>query len=420
MAIGIIGLGKLGLPVAVAIDYRGFDVIGYDIDPSRMSKEPQKYKEFGPNGDEDFNDYLSSSRLKFASGIDEVVEECDCIFIAIQTPHEKYLDGSYSFNSSHLADFNYEYLQSSIMSLSDSIYLQKKDTTIAIISTVLPGTYHSKLTIYNKYMHVAYNPFFIAMSTVMRDFLFPEFVLLGVESNYAANMLDDFYREVTLNDAPRVQMSIPSAEAAKVLYNTYISAKIGVVNTAQMICDNINGCDINEVLSALRLGTKRLLSDQYMYPGMGDGGGCHPRDNLALGWLMKEKIGKRDAFNPFYRMMKCREDYALYLAERILRLGVKYDLSIGIYGITFKKNVAITDGSHALLVYDLLSKRFGIHAKLFDPVIGFKIDKEPRVYLIGSNHDCVREERWPDGSVVVDPWHIVPFDAPGAKVVRIG
>lgn len=420
--IGMIGLGRLGLPVAVAIAEQGYFVIGYDLSPSRMTHEPQDYLETGPDGTGDFNAHLALSNIEFASGISDVVRDADIVFLAIQTPHAPYQDGTLSFKPDHLEDFDYHYLKSALSSIATATGILEKEVIVSVISTMLPGTWERELKpLCNDYMHMVYNPFFIAMGTVMRDFLNPEFVLLGLDSSHAANTLDDFYRAVTLNDAPRVQMSIPSAEATKVLYNTYISAKLSVVNTAQMVCDSIKGCDAADVLGALRLGTKRLLSTQYMWPGMGDSGGCHPRDNLALGWLMSKRIGRTTHGNLFVSVMRAREDWALYLAEKLVRTGVRYGLPIGIYGYAFKRNVAITDGSHALLVEHLLSKRFGTKAVLHDPVIDGTLDDDiPRAWLIGCNHERTLEQEWAEGSVLVDPWHIIPADADGVTIVRVG
>lgn len=427
--IGMVGLGRLGLPVAVAIASRGYRVIGYDLQASRMTHAPQEYKETGPyqletssGGMGDFNDYLANSSVEFATGgISDVVRGSDIVFLAIQTPHAPHQDGTLSFKPDHLEDFDYSYLKEALRTIATATGILEKDVIVAVISTMLPGTFERALKpLCNNYMHMVYNPFFIAMGTVMRDFLNPEFVLLGLDSAHAANTLDDFYREVTLNDAPRVQMSIPSAEATKVLYNTYISAKLSVVNTAQIVCDSIKGCDAGDVLGALRLGTKRLLSTQYMWPGMGDSGGCHPRDNLALGWLMSKRIGRSTNGNLFVSVMRAREDWALYLAEKMVRTGVKYGLPLGIYGYAFKRNVAITDGSHALLVAHLLSKRYGTKAILYDPLIDDDFDDIPRVWLIGCNHDRTIDQEWAQGSVLLDPWHIVPLDTPGVTIVRVG
>lgn len=420
--IGIVGLGRLGLPVAVAINQRGYDVVGFDLNEARMSKLPQSYKEEGYFGFDDFNDTLALSTITFAKDINSLVEQADIIFIAVQTPHDSQYGGEYTFHIEHLQDFDYRYLKNAISSVANACEQLSEHKVVAVISTMLPGTWHKHLRqITNDYTRMVYNPFFIAMGSVMRDFLNPEFVLLGLDSSEAANALDDFYRDVTANDAPRVQMSIPSAEATKVLYNTYISAKISVINTAQMVCDSIKGCDVNEVLGALRLGTKRLLSTQYMGPGMGDAGGCHPRDNLALGWLMRSRVGRVNKANFFASIMHAREDWALYLAEKLLRTGIKYGIPIGIYGYAFKRGVAITDGSHALLVAHLLTKRFGNRCYLHDPVIdGALPTDEPRVYLVGCNHAEAETQEWVDGTVVLDPWHIVPLDAPGAKVLRVG
>jgi UDPglucose 6-dehydrogenase len=114
------------------------------------------------------------------------------------------------------------------------------------------------------------------MGATMRDFLHPEIVLLGVHDPNAAKQVEEFY--ATIVDAPVYQTSIDNVEAIKVAYNTYIS----MTNTWMEICHKIPGTDVDEVTGALALATRRIMSPMYLKGGMGDGGGCHPRDNIAL------------------------------------------------------------------------------------------------------------------------------------------
>jgi UDPglucose 6-dehydrogenase len=224
MKIGFLGLGKLGLPCALAIDMKGHDVIGYDINPNVLQKDHVPYREAGPNGEPSILPILQKSRLRFAKTVRQVVEESDIIFVPIQTPHEERYEGTTRLPEER-KDFIYRWLVDGIRELSDEIAAVGQDKIVVIISTVLPGTMRKHIfPILNKHVKICYNPFFIAMGTTMKDFLCPEFVLLGVRDEEAAKRVEEFYK--TVISAPVYRTSIENAEAIKVAYNTYISMKI--------------------------------------------------------------------------------------------------------------------------------------------------------------------------------------------------
>src|SRR4029079_8006110 len=168
-------------------------------------------------------------------------------------------------------------------------------TTVAVVSTVLPGTMRrSVMPVASPLLGLCYNPSFVAMGTTMRDFLHPEFVLLGADDLISAQKLEAFY--ATITDAPIHRMSVESAEITKLAYNTYIGMKIGFANTVMEICHKIPGANVNDVTAALKTAHHRLISPAYLDGGMGDGGGCHPRDNIAMSWLAQQLPLSHDPF----------------------------------------------------------------------------------------------------------------------------
>lgn len=412
MNVGVIGLGKLGLPVATTIAFFGkHDVLGYDKNEKRMSKKPQEYKEAGPYGFGDFNDYLvNADTLSFAP-LPEVVKNSDIIFIAVQTPHEKEYEGITPLPDTR-KDFDYTYLENAVKDVAP--YLTK-DKILVIISTVLPGTIRKRiLPLVPREVPVVYNPFFIAMGTVMRDFLDPEFVLMGSDNRYAMRKLASFYR--TINFAPVKMMSFESAELTKVAYNTFISFKIGYVNTLMEICSVFPEADVDDVTDALKCATDRLVSPKYLTAGMGDGGACHPRDNIAMSWLAREYDL---SFDLFEAIMKCRENQARRLAEFANSIARKEELPIVLYGYAFKPGTNIPTGSSALLLAQFLDPTY--YAEKYDPYIdlGSKGPDYAAVYFLGCNHPNLKNITWPKGSIVIDPFRAVP-NQDGVTVYRVG
>ena len=225
MKIGFLGLGKLGLPVALAVESKGHEVVGHDI--SNSVKNIIEAKKI-PYKEEGAQDLLSKSKIKFVN-IPKLVKSSEIIFVPIQTPHDPLYEGITRIPKKRV-DFDYSYLKSGMKSLSKEINKQKKDKVVIIISTVLPGTIRKEIKpLLGKHTKICYNPFFIAMGTTLNDFMYPEFILFGVDDIKAADKAEKFYR--TINNSTFFKTSIENAELIKVSYNTFISTKISFINT---------------------------------------------------------------------------------------------------------------------------------------------------------------------------------------------
>lgn len=419
MRIGIVGLGKLGMPVALALSLEGHDVMGNDIDPGRMRKDGFPHREIGPNDEPSIEPLLRESSLRFGS-LDEVVAHAEIVFVAVQTPHEPLYEGVTRLPEKR-ADFDYTFLKSAVADLSAAVERRGEDRIVIVISTVLPGTMRRDiLPLVGEHVKLCYNPFFIAMGTTIRDFLNPEFVLFGVRDPEAADKARELY--ATLHDRPLYQTSIENAELIKVAYNTFITMKVCFANVLMEVSHKIEGCDVDEVSGALALATERLLSPAYLRGGMGDGGGCHPRDNIALSWLARELDLSSDWFESIMLTRETQTDWLAGLVEeQHERRGFPHR-RVGIYGRAFKAGTNLTVGSPAILLANLLEER-GLEVELWDPHVdeGPCPFDEPRVYFIGTMHEEFTQPDWqfPAGSVVIDPWRAVP-EREEVEVVPVG
>jgi UDPglucose 6-dehydrogenase len=417
--VGLVGLGKLGTPVALAMSLKGHDVMGYDIDEQRMQKERFPHRERGPQGEPSIEPLLRESTLRFGS-LADVVRHAEIIFVAVQTPHAPLFEGVTRLPKER-QDFDYTWLRSAITDLSAAIEQHGEDRIVVVISTVLPGTMRREiLPRIGSHLKLCYNPFFIAMGTTIDDFINPEFVLFGVRDELAADRAEQFYR--TLHGKPFFRTTIENAELIKVAYNTFISMKICYANTLMEICHKTPGCDVDQVTKGLSLATDRLLSPRYLRGGMGDGGGCHPRDNIALSWLARKFEMSYDWFD---HLMICRERQTDWLADLIEQHHRRRGYGpkrVGMYGRAFKAGTNLTIGSAATLLANILVER-GWDVRTYDP----HIDEGPcpfdwaGVYFVGTNHAEFADPKWkfPKDSVVLDPWRFVPPQA-GVEVVPIG
>ena len=416
MNIGFMGLGKLGLPCALAVEMRGHKVVGYDPSPDVkkiLDTKKLPYKEIWAQ------DYLDKTNIKIKT-VEEVVKHSDIIFVPIQTPHGDKFEGTTRIPNER-EDFDYSYLIDGLTELDYELHKQKKETVVVVISTVLPGTIRRDIKpLLSEYTKLCYNPFFIAMGTVMEDFLRPEIILFGVDDKEAAQKAKKFYR--TINHAPFYETTIENAELIKVAYNTFIGTKIAYVNTLMEMCHHLPNTNVDEVMNGLKMCNKRIISDKYLSGGMGDGGGCHPRDNIALSWLSDE-LGLK--FNWFDNIMKQREVQTEWLADLIEKEA--NGLPITILGKSFKPQTNIETGSPSILLRNILTER-KLSVTMYDPYIDesyddwqdmSEYDGMKQVYFIGTKHEDFVNFPFDDDSIIIDPWRFIP-DKEGCKVIRIG
>jgi UDPglucose 6-dehydrogenase len=200
----------------------------------------------------------------------------------------------------------------------------------------------------------------------------------------------------------------------KVTYNTYITMKICLANVVMEVSHKLDNIDCDNVMKGLFMANERLISTKYLLGGMGDGGGCHPRDNIALSWLAQ---GLNLSHDWYENLMICRENQTEWLADLIIEN--KEGLDVMILGKCFKKETNLTVGSPSILLKNILSEK-GVSCDMFDPwVDGKTIDLKPMLYFIGTNHDEFLNYQFPKGSVVIDPWRYIQ-DQDGIKLIQVG
>ena len=364
--IGFIGLGKLGLPCAEAIANKGFDVTGYDVEEKIHSK------------------------ITIKKTIKDLVTGRDIVFVAVPTPHEDGYDGRQP--TSHLPpkDFNYETVKGVLRGCNKHM---GSNQTLVLISTVLPGTIRRELAEVVQGVVLIYNPYLIAMGTVARDMLNPEMIMIGSDKgtdDVKTLQLEAFYQQICEN-MPRIQKGTwEEVESMKIFYNTFISNKIALVNMIQDVAHKLGNMNVDRVTEALAKSTQRIVSDAYLKAGMGDGGSCHPRDNIALRWLAKNlDIG----YDLFEGIMTARERQAENMAMAILAHGKNICFSSDSY----KPGTNLVDGSYSLLVQHYVRKHGG------DIVNGF--DTPVQVVVRVHETDVITAD---NDTIIFDPWRSYP------------
>lgn len=386
--VGWIGLGKLGGPCAAALaKYGGHNVYGYDV----RGTEPNDY------------DFAQLDPIVLESSVGGVVAATDeVVYVAVQTPHAPAYGGERP-TPSEPREFEYGFLVNAVRAVCVAARDQQKFITLVVVSTVLPGTFDRLLRpLLNPYVRPVYHPFFIAMGTVVEDFTGPEMTLFGVDEDDHQTSVTDLYRTIH-EGVPTPTMSIASAELTKVAYNTFISMKIVYANLLAEMCD-ATGADVDDVVDALSQATDRIISPRYLRAGMGDGGACHPRDNVALSALA-QRYGLSSDLMGFLNGARDRQAYRF--AVQLQHWHELTGLAVVLLGRSYKPNVNLVDGSPALLLAHALAT-LDVPFSHYDRV---PIVDRPAVFFVATAHDECRTFPYPAGSVVIDPFGIVPASA---------
>lgn len=402
MKVAMIGLGKLGLPCAEVMAEH-HSVCGYDI-----------------------NIVDPTMTVQIKKSIAEAVDTAHFIFVAVPTPHDPVYGGSTPIADLPPKDFDYSIVQSVLNEINQYV---NKEQLVVLISTVLPGTVREHLQPCITNARFIYNPYLIAMGSVKWDMVNPECLIIGTEdgsSTSDAKLLVDFYKPMMKNN-PQINIGTwDEAEAIKVFYNTFISAKIGLVNMIQDVAEKNGNIDVDVVTDALKNATQRITGPKYLTAGMGDDGACHPRDNIALRYLAERLDLGYDLFHTF---MSSRDQQAKNMALKLVSLAKQHNLPVIIHGRAYKPYVEYTIGSYSELVGHFVEQE-GISIAYADPLTGdfasgravILMAHNPAVTYAGTGVEIKPEQFYfyiEPGSVILDPWRTIT-DIPGCTIVHYG
>lgn len=403
MKVAMIGCGKLGLPCAEVMATQ-YDVVGYDVVKN------------------------TEATITLVDSIKEAVHDRDIIFVAVPTPHDPEYGGSKPMADLPVKDFDYSIVQSVLKELN---FYVNKNQLIVLISTVLPGTVRKNLEPLITQARFIYNPYLIAMGSVKWDMINPECLIIGTKDGSDtgdAKLLVDFYRPLMKNN-PTINIGTwDEAESIKIFYNTFISTKIGLVNMIQDVAEINGNINVDVVTDALKKATQRITGPKYLTAGMGDAGGCHPRDNIALRYLA-EKLDL--GYDLFHAIMSSRDIQAKRMANKLIKLAKEKNFSVVIHGRAYKPYVSYTIGSYSELVGYFVEEA-GINLIYSDPLTGDTTEiTKPSIILLAHNAKITYQDtgvvindesfyfKIPVGSVIVDPWRSTP-PMEGIEVIHYG
>jgi len=360
MHLSVVGLGKLGACAAACFAAKGFDVIGVDIDREAVSAIN---KGRAPIYEPRLQALMEAARPRLRASQDyrDAIQESDVSFLIVPTPSMD--DGQFSSR----------FVEDALRQLAAALKESSKDYhLLALSSTVSPGTTDRTLIPLveavsgrrlNTGFGMCYNPEFIALGTVISDFLNPDLVLIGESNDFAGEQLVKIYEGVCENRPHVARMSIVSAEVAKLSINAYVTMKISFANTLATICEAIPGADIDAITTAL--GADRRIAPHYLKGGLSYGGPCFPRDNRAFVAFAREH--QQDAVLAKATDAVNQTQVAHIVTKILGYLGSRTDRSVAVLGLAYKANTPVIEESAGVRIVEALLKE-DVAIVAYDPI----------------------------------------------------
>lgn len=358
MKIVIVGTGYVGLVTGTCLAQVGIDVTCVDVDQEKienLKKGILPIYEPGLEGMVTKN--YSKGRLKFSTKLAEAIKGADAAFIAVGTPPGD--DGS--------ADLKY------VLMVAREIGENMDDYCVVITKSTVPvGTaakvkkeVQDALESRGAQMDfdVASNPEFLKEGAAVEDFMKPDRIVIGVESERARKILEKVYHPFVLNGHPVLFMDVPSAEMTKYAANSLLATKISFMNDVANLCE-IMGADVNMVRKGI--GTDPRIGNKFIYPGIGYGGSCFPKDVKAL---VRTARQNGHEMRILQAVEDVNEDQKMVLFNKLNKAfgGELSGKHFAMWGLSFKPNTDDMREAPSLVIIDQLLKA-GATVKAYDPV----------------------------------------------------
>jgi UDPglucose 6-dehydrogenase len=434
--VSVIGLGKLGASMAAGIASRGHDVIGVDINQAAVDAVNAGRAPVQETG---LADLIAANRgrMRATRNHAEAILNSDISFVIVPTP------------SDERGAFKLQYAAYAFRELGRALAQKSGYHTIVLTSTVLPGaSRYGLLPILERSsgkqcgegFGFCYSPEFVALGSVIHDFLSPDFLLVGEYDSRSGDVLEAHYQDIVENGARAARMSIENAELAKISVNAYVTAKITFANMLAEICHAMPGGDVDVVTNAIGLDTR--IGRKYLTGALGYGGPCFPRDNVALGFFASALGAPADLPGTIDRLNR---GIAPRIVDRLVG-SVHPGATIATLGMSYKPRSHVVEESQAIqIVKALVDRKYRVLA--YDPLAGHEANHElgGRVLVLDSIEACLSDAEvvlitTPDPAFaaltaedftrghtrtvrVVDFWrHLAPAlkDAPGIDYIAYG
>ena len=420
--LAVVGLGKLGACIAAALAGRGFEVVGIDVDRSKVDALRQHRAPVEEPGLQEIIGQ-GSSRLQAASDWAKAISQADAAFFVPATPSLP--DGS----------FDNSYLVEALRSAAQVVRAEKKEQFLFVVnSTVTPGSCDNVFkplleeTLKGKCgedFGLCYNPEFIALGDVIRGLLEPDFVLVGESDELSGRRLEEIYRRLCTNSPPVLRMSNLNAELAKISVNCFVTMKVSFVNQLTAVAARLPGADARVILEAI--GRDRRIGATYLKPGLGYGGPCFPRDNRLFQYVARA-AGVEAALAEAADRINEQVNERLY---ETVRAHARAGETVAVLGLAYKPNTNVIECSPGIWLCERLAQE-GWSVLAHDYAAGetaaralssgrVRVCPDPRQIFQEGCRAFVVTCPWPEykelfakagpllkpGSIVIDPWSLL-------------
>ncbi|WP_420963318.1 UDP-glucose dehydrogenase family protein [Brucella sp. IR073] len=429
--LSVIGLGKLGAPMAAVFGAKGFEVIGVDLNESFVNAINEGR---APVEEPELQEYLdrAQGRVRATLDIGKAIQESDASFIIVPTPS----------GSDRL--FSNRYVIEAVEQIGSALRHKQGYHLVVVTSTVMPGSTGGPIRqalerasgrTVGQDLGLCYSPEFIALGSVVRDMLNPDMLLIGESDERAGAMLEAIYRRSVQSKPEFHRMNFVNAELCKISVNTFVTTKISYANMIADMCDHLPGADADVVTRAV--GADSRIGRKYLKPAIGYGGPCFPRDNKAFAALGR-KLGvdcmlaeATDHIN----------EHQLQRLMRAVEASVEPAGRVAILGLSYKPHTGVIEESQGVMLAARLSKA-GFRVAVHDPLAmsaahavlngAVTMAGTPEEALMASEAAIImtpwpqfKEIVWTAGlpteaqRTVIDPWGIVMKTA-GIRLIRLG
>src|SRR6266404_1772649 len=390
MRIAMIGSGYVGLVSGACFAQFGHDVVCIDKEADKIARLKRgQIPIYEPGLERLVSDNARAGRLDFSTNLADAVRKADAVFIAVGTPTRR--------GEGH-ADLTYVYAAAAEIAAAIDHY-----TVVVTKSTVPVGTGREVARIIREAQpgadfDVASNPEFLREGAPIEDFMKPDRVVIGVESQRAREVMSHVYRPLNLIQTPMVFTNIETAEVTKYAGNAFLATKITFINEIADLCEKV-GADVHDV--ARGIGLDGRIGRKFLHPGPGFGGSCFPKDTLALAMTAKQAGAPLHLIEA---VVEVNEKRKKSMADRIIAAcgGSVAGCTIATLGLTFKPNTDDMRDSPSLDIVPAL-QRAGGRVMAFDPEGMEEAAKLlPGVTFARTAYEAAKDA---DVLVVITEWH---------------
>ena len=390
MNITMLGTGYVGLVSGTCFSEFGFDVCCVDKDKDKINNlKNDIIPIYEPGLQNLVKKNKNSGRLSFSNDIDQNIKKADIVFIAVGTPSRR--------GDGH-ADLTYVYEAAEKIAKNLDGY-----TVIVNKSTVPVGTGAEVKNIIKKInpnalFDVVSNPEFLREGNAIEDFMRPDRVVVGIETEKAKQLMSIIYKPLYLIETPILFTDLNTAELIKYSANAFLAVKISYINQMSDLCEKV-GADVHDV--AKGIGLDKRIGSKFLHPGPGYGGSCFPKDTLALVQTAKEYDLNLSLVETVVQYNKQRKSD---MADKIIEAFNNncQNKKISILGLSFKPETDDMRDSPSLDIIPILKEK-GFDISVFDPVAMDEAKKLLKNIEFSNNiEECLQES---DGLVILTEWN---------------